>query len=643
MIIRHMQGTFGTLDGEQLRLDTGLNIIYAPNESGKSTWCAFLRAMLYGIDTSQRARAGFVPDKQKYAPWSGKPMAGKLELEQGGKRITIRRWTEAPNAPLRGFSAVYTGTDIPVPGLTAVDAGEQLTGVSAEVFARTAFIGQGGLVVTGTPELERRISAIVTSGEEASSYTEADAQLRAWLRRRRSGQHGALPELEGRITTVEEQLHRLERNAQEQAACAAEIAQTDAELQTVTEQMNAARQRQRRAALSSMGEEKSNLRTLEQTLEQARRDAAARRTALEQTHFGVQTPDEAGETAERDAQRAESLAGTAEHGGKPYFWIAALVLAALCAALGYLVAQPLYYAAIALAVLAVVLLIVARSGKKRAQQASAALGKLLRSYGAQDADGIYYQAEVHRAAYRACAAAMQAEQKAAAALEDAREHQCETHERLLQSLDFESGTGEAAALYQRKCALESVRTRLRTRLRTQQAQLTGAALAIGDPMALGSEHAQLLERRDALERQYAAIALAIETLGRADSELQSRFSPQLAQKAADYMDYLTDGRYDELVLARDLSAKARSADDPTPRDTAYLSAGTADLLYLSVRLALCELTCPADDPCPLVLDDTLVNFDDARARRARALFGEIAQHRQVILFTCHERDCPAQG
>ena len=637
MIIRHMQGTFGTLDGEQLRLDTGLNIIYAPNESGKSTWCAFLRAMLYGIDTSQRARAGFVPDKQKYAPWSGKPMAGELELEQDGKCITIRRWTEAKSAPMRGFSAVYTGTDIPVPGLTAPDAGEQLTGVSAEVFQRSAFIGQGGLVVTGTPELERRISAIVTSGEEASSYTEADAQLRAWLRRRRSGQHGALPELEQRIADTETQLHCLERNAQEQAACAAELRETEAELQTVTDQMNAARQRQRRAALSSMGEEKTNLRTLEQALEQARRDAAAKRTALEQTHFGVQTPDEAGETAERDAQRAQALSDTAAHGGKPYFWIAALVLAALCAVLGYLVAQPLYYAAIALAAAALVLLIAAANGRQRAQQASAALGKLLRSYGAQDADGIYYQAEVHRAAYRACAAAMETERRAAAALEDAREHQCETHERL-QSLDFESGTGEAAALYQRRSALESVRTRLRT----QQAQLTGAALAVGDPMALKCEHAQLLEQRDALERQYAALALAIETLGRADAELQSRFSPQLAQKAADYMDYLTGGRYDELVLARDLSAKARSADDPTPRDTAYLSAGTADLLYLSVRLALCELTCPTDDPCPLVLDDTLVNFDDARARRAMALFREIAQHRQVILFTCHERDCPAR-
>ena len=640
MIIRHMQGTFGTLDGEQLRLDTGLNIIYAPNESGKSTWCAFLRAMLYGIDTSQRARAGFVPDKQKYAPWSGKPMAGELELEQGGKCITIRRWTETPGAPLRGFSAVYTGTDIPVPGLTAADAGEQLTGVSAEVFARSAFIGQGGLVVTGTPELEKRISAIVTSGEEASSYTEADAQLRAWLRRRRSGRHGALPELEGRITDG----GRAAAPARAQRAGAGGLRRrAPADGRGAADRDRA--DERRPAAAAPRGAEQHGRGKIEPAHARAgaRTGAAGRGGQAHRARADAFRRADAGRGGRDRRARRAAGGGPRRDGGARrqavFLDRGACAGSALCAVLGYLVAQPLYYAAIALAVLTVVLLVVARSGKKRAQEASAALGKLLRSYGAQDADGIYYQAEVHRAAYRACAAAMQAEQKAAAALEDAREHQCETHERLLQSLDFESGTGEAAALYQRRSALESVCTRLRT----QQAQLTGAALAIGDPMALKSEHAQLLEQRDALERQYAAIALAIETLGRADAELQSRFSPQLAQKAADYMDYLTDGRYDELVLARDLSAKARSTDDPTPRDTAYLSAGTADLLYLSVRLALCELTCPADDPCPLVLDDTLVNFDDARAGRAMALFREIAQHRQVILFTCHERDCPAQA
>ena len=49
MRIRKMQATFGKLSGESISFHGGLNVIYAPNESGKSTWCAFIRAMLYGV------------------------------------------------------------------------------------------------------------------------------------------------------------------------------------------------------------------------------------------------------------------------------------------------------------------------------------------------------------------------------------------------------------------------------------------------------------------------------------------------------------------------------------------------------------------------------------------------------------------
>ena len=356
MIIRRMKGTFGTLAGEELKLGEGLNIIYAPNESGKSTWCAFLRAMLYGVDTAQRAKGGQLPDKTKYAPWSGAPMEGELELEHGGKRITLRRWTAAPNAPMREFSAVYTGTDIPVPGMTASDAGEQLTGVSADVFCRSAFIGQGGVAVTGTPELEKRISAIVTSGEEESSYTEADAQLRAWQRKRRSGQHGAIPALDGQIAEVEGKLQALEAGVQEQKLLAQELDETQREIERLTGQINDARKRQRRDALSSMGAEKTRLHTLEQELETARRNAAAKRTALEQTKFGVLPPDEAAQQAERDAQRAGALGQTASRTRSPFLWAGALLLAALCVVLGFLVSKPLFYAAAAFAVLALSLI-----------------------------------------------------------------------------------------------------------------------------------------------------------------------------------------------------------------------------------------------------------------------------------------------
>ena len=61
MKINKLTASFGKLENETLSLHDGLNIIYAPNESGKSTWCAFIMAMLYGVDSSERARAATCP------------------------------------------------------------------------------------------------------------------------------------------------------------------------------------------------------------------------------------------------------------------------------------------------------------------------------------------------------------------------------------------------------------------------------------------------------------------------------------------------------------------------------------------------------------------------------------------------------
>ena len=63
MKILSLKANFGKLAGETLTLSEGLNIITLPNESGKSTWSQFILAMLYGIDTSERAKAGTLPAK----------------------------------------------------------------------------------------------------------------------------------------------------------------------------------------------------------------------------------------------------------------------------------------------------------------------------------------------------------------------------------------------------------------------------------------------------------------------------------------------------------------------------------------------------------------------------------------------------
>ena len=89
MRIYEMTATFGKLEGETLTLRPGLNIIEAPNEWGKSTWCAFLLAMLYGVDTRLKTTKTALADKEHYLPWSGKPMSGRMRIQWQGKDITL--------------------------------------------------------------------------------------------------------------------------------------------------------------------------------------------------------------------------------------------------------------------------------------------------------------------------------------------------------------------------------------------------------------------------------------------------------------------------------------------------------------------------------------------------------------------------
>ena len=102
MMIRSMTATFGKLEGRTLTLQPGLNIIEAPNEWGKSTWCAFLAAMLYGLDTRAKSTKTALADKERYQPWAGTPMAGRLEIIWQGREITIERRTRG-RIPLGEF------------------------------------------------------------------------------------------------------------------------------------------------------------------------------------------------------------------------------------------------------------------------------------------------------------------------------------------------------------------------------------------------------------------------------------------------------------------------------------------------------------------------------------------------------------
>lgn len=634
MMIKKLDATFGKLEGESLELHDGLNVISAPNESGKSTWCAFVRAMLYGVDSSERQKAGFLPDKMRFAPWSGSAMQGSMQLESGGRDITITRTTKTASAPMREFSAVYTGTSVPVEGLNGNNAGELLTGVSRDVFRRSAFVEQGKVAVTHSAELEKRISAIVSSGDEDCSFTEADGRLRQWQRKRRFNRHGRLPELEDELSHKKQLLAELSDAAQQRENMSAELERAKQECERIEAEVIESRKVVRKEALSSLQGVRNEVNAATERHDRAaeRRDSC--RAALCACAIGERKPEEAKAEVKADLENSMKLKERSERKSSPVLAIILMILCGALVAAGFLLPDLMIHAFIAAAVaLAAGIALFVRASRRKTENYEAAKQrrKILAKYKAESEADIAASIDEYLELYKNYAEAQRAEKESAEALAVVRRRQEQAESKTLTQLDFTGGDNQAAQLSRR---LTEARAKC-SRISAQMAEHSGRLAAMGDPLVLGSEISRMEAEYAEISAEYDAIALAIDTMRKADEDIQSRFSPTLGKLAAEYMQFVTDGKYDGVMLDRDFSAAVHEAGGNVPRNAEYLSAGTLDLMYLAVRLAVCSLALPESANCPLIIDDALVNFDADRRRQAMALLEKIAQERQVILFACN--------
>ena len=208
MRIYRMIATFGKLEHAELTLEPGLNVIYAPNEWGKSTWCAFLLAMLYGLDTRAKSRKSFVADKERYVPWSGSPMSGRIDLNWQGRDITIERTTHG-RIPLGIFNAYETGTGLRIRELTGANCGQMLLGVEQSVYRRSGFIRLADLPVEQDEALLRRLNALVTTGDDSGEGDRLAEQLKDLKNRCRYHKTGLIPQQEQENRELEEKLEEI--------------------------------------------------------------------------------------------------------------------------------------------------------------------------------------------------------------------------------------------------------------------------------------------------------------------------------------------------------------------------------------------------------------------------------------------------
>lgn len=667
MDFQHIEATFGKLEYRSLSFSKCLNIIEAPNESGKSTLLAFLRVMLYGFPPRER---GALADKNRYAPWSLSPMRGTLALTCQKGDITLQRDTARANSPMGRFSAVYTGSSETVDGLTAADCGETLLGVPCEVYERSAFIRQSSLTVDASAELERRIAALITTGEEGQSFSEASAALKKQLNARKYNKSGRIPALEAEISAQERALEELSQLTRSKRKAEEALASFDAEEASLREQLRAHDLCDAQDARRAAAEARQAWQSAESKAEYLRRALIEQnvpaRDALEQgrarlnalSSLKVEAADAQKRCDDAEAALSDFDARPAERPRSllPYIIVSAVLL--LLFIFVPALPSPVALAGCIVSGAALAALLVlnwnnARKVRAAHEEKRGVLEQALRDARSDAAA----QQKLYDAAARELLVLIPAGDisRVGAYLDAA----------LQKYAELDALTREARDLSLR-CELLSARApkgdvpdkpvvrpaRSRAELQTaldalarcrREAQSTfdytsGRCRAIGDAAEL---EAALTQKRDELaqkQAEYDAIALAMESLQSANTALQNRFSPALSRRAGELFSRLTGGKYESVLLDRTFSAQAGETGESVSHDAQLLSLGTLDQLYLAVRLAICESALPADDPPPIVLDDALVRFDDERCRAALELLLEESKSRQILLFTCQHRE-----
>ncbi len=171
--------------------------------------------------------------------------------------------------------------------------------------------------------------------------------------------------------------------------------------------------------------------------------------------------------------------------------------------------------------------------------------------------------------------------------------------------------------------------------RTELGRMNG-----GDRAALIAEAIQAVI--GGLERDvehYARLQICSRVLALAMERFREKSQGPILRKAAELFRRITCGAFNGLRADRDpdggpvLVGVRRGGRETVPVEG--MSEGTADQLYLSLRLAGLEHYLEANEPMPFIVDDILVKFDNERAVAALEALAELSKKTQVIFFTHH--------
>lgn len=140
------------------------------------------------------------------------------------------------------------------------------------------------------------------------------------------------------------------------------------------------------------------------------------------------------------------------------------------------------------------------------------------------------------------------------------------------------------------------------------------------------------------KRKIKVAEVASERIVKISNSIKGDFMPLLRKSISDNFAYLTSGKYSEVVIDEDMNITVVEEDNKDRHiELESLSGGTLDQLYLSLRVGLGNII-SGNKNIPLIFDDSFVQYDSKRLKNSIEMLAKESERRQIILFTCQERE-----
>ena len=154
---------FGHFHNFEMEFQEGLNYITTPNGWGKTTLAAFIKAMFYGLDYTQKQSLK-ENDRKKYKPWKYDNFGGSLEFEAESKKYRIERFFGE-----KGKEDTFKLYDLSTGKETedySENIGQEIFHVDKEAFTKSVYLEQQDFEVKSNDSLSACLS---NSGENEDS------------------------------------------------------------------------------------------------------------------------------------------------------------------------------------------------------------------------------------------------------------------------------------------------------------------------------------------------------------------------------------------------------------------------------------------------------------------------------------------